>query len=59
MSDQLSDKSRDTAEITVEGLGQMEELSQKMTEIDQIVSNTSHVMGQVNEENKKITALSA
>lgn len=50
----MSDTSRATAEYTVQGQGSMEDLTGKIGEIDQIVTHTSAVMIQVNEENAKI-----
>ncbi|WP_433944295.1 methyl-accepting chemotaxis protein [Paenibacillus sp. SN-8-1] len=53
----LSDKSRVTAEFTTQGQGQMKDLASKINQIDHIVSDTSEVMEEVNQENQKIGSI--
>ncbi|MCL6603434.1 MAG: hypothetical protein K6T94_11205 [Paenibacillus sp.] len=50
----MSDSSRATADFTMQGKDRMEDLAGRIGEIDHIVTNTSVVMKQVNEENEKI-----
>ncbi|MBQ4899761.1 hypothetical protein KB559_13000 [Paenibacillus sp. Marseille-P2973] len=53
----MSEQSKATSEFTVQGKVKMDELTEKIHEIDQIVQNTSLVMGEVNEENRKIESI--
>lgn len=53
-SDTMSSRSRDTARMTNEGKIQMEDLSVKINDITVIVTATSDIMNEVNEENVKI-----
>ncbi|OCT15858.1 hypothetical protein A8709_09535 [Paenibacillus pectinilyticus] len=53
-SNLMSSRSRDTARMTNEGKTQMEDLSLKINDITVIVTETSDIMNEVNEENVKI-----
>lgn len=53
-SDTMSGRSRDTANMTNEGKNQMEDLSHKIKDITEIVTETSSIMNEVNDENVKI-----
>jgi methyl-accepting chemotaxis protein len=53
-SNMMSSRSRDTARMTNEGKIQMEDLSVKINDITAIVTATSDIMNEVNEENVKI-----
>jgi methyl-accepting chemotaxis protein len=53
-SSNMSQKSKDTAEVTREGQNKMEIMSRQMAEIDQFVDSTSISIGEVNEESVKI-----
>ncbi len=50
----MSQKSKDTAEVTREGQDKMKMMSRQMLEIDQFVDSTSVAIGEVNEESVKI-----
>lgn len=50
----LSDKSKETAQFTNEGQEQMRELSGTISRINEVVTETSSVMEEVNRENQKI-----
>ncbi|CAN7177550.1 methyl-accepting chemotaxis protein [Paenibacillus sp. LjRoot153] len=53
-SNTMSSRSQDTARMTNEGKTQMEDLSLKINDITVIVTETSDIMNEVNEENVKI-----
>lgn len=55
----MSEKSRNTAQITTLGHANMEQLSKNMADIDHIVTETAGIMNEVNEENTKIGGIVA
>ncbi|WP_170307994.1 methyl-accepting chemotaxis protein [Paenibacillus dakarensis] len=50
----MSEKLRNTAQITTLGQANMEQLSKNMAEIDHSVTETAGIINEVNEENEKI-----
>lgn len=53
-SGEMGHKSKDTADVTLQGREKMERMSEQMADIQRYVIQTSAVMGQVNEESAKI-----
>jgi methyl-accepting chemotaxis protein len=56
-SEQMTDKSQETANHTVYGQDMMESLSNKIKEINLNVTSTTKVMNEVNEDNNKISSI--